>query len=182
VTAGAVASPLAGAERIVVVGCGGAGKSHLARRIAAATGLPLVHLDREFWRPGWRPTPIPEWIDRVAALAAAPRWIMDGSYVRTLRLRLARADAAVFLDLPTALCLLRGVRRVVSHYGRARPDMSEGCPERLDFTFLRWILRYRRTDRPYIVEALAGFDGRAVTLTSARAVRRFAASLAPPAG
>ena len=174
-TAGA--PPLAGAERIVVVGCGGAGKSHLARRIAAATGLPLVHLDREFWRPGWRPTPIPEWITRVAALAAAPRWIMDGSYVGTLPLRLARADAAVFLDLPTALCLARALRRVVGHYGRARPDMTPGCPERLDFEFFRWILRYRRTDRLKVLAALGDFGGRTVTLTGAGDVRRFVKAL-----
>ena len=40
-------------QRVLIVGPGGAGKSWLAKRIAARTGVPLVHLDRGFWQPGW---------------------------------------------------------------------------------------------------------------------------------
>ena len=40
-------------ERVLVVGCAGSGKSALARRLASLTGLPLIELDRAFWRPGW---------------------------------------------------------------------------------------------------------------------------------
>lgn len=40
------------AKRILILGCGGAGKSTLARRLGAATGLPVVHLDGLYWQPG----------------------------------------------------------------------------------------------------------------------------------
>ncbi len=43
--------------RIAVLGPAGPGKSFLAARLAQATGLPLVHLDRLGYRPGWRETP-----------------------------------------------------------------------------------------------------------------------------
>ena len=48
-----------------IIGPSGAGKSTLARQLGAITGLPVVHLDREFWRAGWVPTPDAEWDERL---------------------------------------------------------------------------------------------------------------------
>ena len=48
-------------RRVLVIGCGGAGKSTFARELGARTGLPVVHLDRLYWKPGWVPTPPGEW-------------------------------------------------------------------------------------------------------------------------
>ncbi|MFX8106590.1 AAA family ATPase, partial [Acinetobacter baumannii] len=76
-------------RRVVVIGCSGAGKSTLARRLGERTGLPVVHLDREDWRPGGGEPPRGDWRARVAALAADESWIMDGQYGGTLDLRLA---------------------------------------------------------------------------------------------
>ena len=67
-------------RRILVVGSGGAGKSTFARRLGELTGLPVVHLDRHFWRAGWKATPTDEWNTTVAQLAATPEWIMDGNF------------------------------------------------------------------------------------------------------
>jgi adenylate kinase family enzyme len=39
-------------RRVLVIGISGAGKSTFARELAARIGLPLIHLDKEFWRPG----------------------------------------------------------------------------------------------------------------------------------
>ena len=61
-------------ERVVILGPGGAGKSELASAIARRTGLPVVHLDRLFWRPGWRPAPRDEARRDLAAAIAAERW------------------------------------------------------------------------------------------------------------
>jgi adenylate kinase family enzyme len=44
-------------ERVAVVGPGGAGKSTFARALGARTGLPVVHLDQSYWKPGWTETP-----------------------------------------------------------------------------------------------------------------------------
>ena len=43
--------------------------------------------------------------------------------------------------------------------GHSRPDMTEGCPERLDGEFLLYILNFRRAWRVRNATALAGFDG-----------------------
>lgn len=67
-------------KRVLVIGSGGAGKTTFSRRLARATGLPLVHLDRHYWRAGWTPTPASEWTEAVRAFCAAKSWIMDGNY------------------------------------------------------------------------------------------------------
>ena len=44
-------------RRVLVIGICGAGKSTFSQVLAARTGLPLIHLDKEFWRPGWADRP-----------------------------------------------------------------------------------------------------------------------------
>jgi hypothetical protein len=152
-------------ERVAVIGSGGAGKSWLARRLAAQTGLPLIPLDAEYWRGPLRtPRVAEEWAARHAELVAKPRWILDGNYSGTMVDRLARADTVVFIDVPTVVCLW-GVLR--------RPD--QGFP-RLNPGFLRWILGYRRKRRPTVVAKLERFGGEAVILRSRREANRWLAA------
>ena len=102
-------------RRILVVGSGGAGKSTFARELARRTGLPLVHLDLHYWKPGWTPTPPDEWLGRVRDLVRGDRWIIDGNYVGSLALRLERCDGVVFFDLPRLICLGGIARRWLRH-------------------------------------------------------------------
>ena len=141
-------------QRILIIGCCGAGKSTFARQLAKATGLPLISLDRHYWQPEWRETPSAEWTRTVAELAARPRWIMDGNYGGTLDLRLARADTVIFLDYATSTCLWRVTKRTLRYHGRTRPDMAPGCRERFDLPFLRYVATYRRTRRPALLTKL----------------------------
>jgi adenylate kinase family enzyme len=164
-------------ERIMIIGCGGSGKSTLARRLSQTTGLPVHHLDRLFWKPGWTETPKTEWASLQERLCREPRWIIDGNYGASLALRLEACDTVVFLDMPTVTCLLGGIRRFLAFRGRTRPDVGDGCPEKLTGEFLRWILTYRRKRRPGILNRLHALDGekKVVILSSRRAVRRFLA-------
>ena len=141
-------------RRVLVIGISGAGKSTFSRALAARTGLPLIHLDKEFWQPGWQITRKPEWRAKVAKLVAGDAWIMDGNFDGTLDLRLPRADTVVWFDYPTHVCLRRAVWRVVTTYGRVRPDLAEGCPERIDLEFLRFIRDFNAKSRPQVASAL----------------------------
>lgn len=141
-------------ERVAIVGCGGGGKSTVARALADATGLPLHHLDRLFWRPGWVETPSDEWAAIQHDLVAADRWIIDGNYGSTLDIRLAAADTVVFVDLGRFKCVRRAAWRSLRRWGRRRPDLADGCDERFDLTFLRWVWNFRRDSRPTVVAAI----------------------------
>jgi adenylate kinase family enzyme len=165
-------------RRVLVIGCGGAGKSTFARELAARAGLPLVHLDRVYWRPGWTPTPPGEWEAVVRDLVTGDRWLIDGNYGGTLELRLEAADTAVFIDVPRHTCLRRVLVRGVRDRGRTRDDMGPGCPERWlpDLEFLRWIWSYPRHVRPRVLSQLAEFErrgGDAVVLRTTAEARAF---------
>ncbi|OQS26252.1 hypothetical protein [Chromobacterium violaceum] len=88
-------------NRVLIVGGSGAGKSTLATRLAAVSGVPLAELDAWFWGPGWTRREV--FSVEVAALAAQPRWVAEGSYASALRTLLPRAELVVWLDYPRPL-------------------------------------------------------------------------------
>lgn len=142
-------------KRILVIGCSGAGKSTLSTELAARLNLPLIHLDAEYWQPGWVETPKPEWKARVATLIERERWVMDGNYSGTLAERAAACDTVVLLDYPRLLCLYRVVKRAVRFRGVVRPDLSAGNPEKLpSVEFLLWIWSYPRRSLPKVMRVL----------------------------
>jgi adenylate kinase family enzyme len=168
-----------GARRILVIGCSGAGKSTLARAIADRYSLPLIHLDRCYWRPGWVAPGDAEWFAEVERLIAEPAWVMDGNFSSTLQRRAERADAIVFLDFPRWLCLFRVLKRVATGYGKDRADVAPGCPERFDWAFLKWIWTYPKRSRPKTLDLLKTTPKAKVILRSKHEVRRWIAAGTP---
>jgi len=147
-------APLQGRRRILVLGCGGAGKSTFARQLGDRLALPVVHLDIEYWSFGWKPTPEAEWQERVRRLVAADDWVMDGNFSGSLSTRLSRCDAIVFLDLPRWVCIVSVLLRWFRYRFASRPDLPEGCPEKIDLEFLRWVWDFRQRSRQKVLDAL----------------------------
>ena len=165
-------------ERVAIVGPGGAGKSTLARRLGELTGLPVVHLDTEYWGPGWVPMPEEEWRPRVYELAHRERWIIDGNFGGTMQARLDRADTVIYLDFERHIYIWRVLKRRYQHRdrGRSRPDMAEGCEEKIDWVFLKWLWNYPATRRPEALRLVANAHRqgkRVVILRGDRQVRAF---------
>lgn len=166
-------------KRIAIIGPGGAGKSTLAHQIGAKLGLPVIHLDANYWHESWVETPKEEWAQAVRRLTEGEAWVMDGNYGGTMDLRLAAADTILFLDLPRGTCLVRVVLRQVRDQNRTRPDMAVGCPERLTWFFLKYISNYGRDRRPGILDKmrLHAEGRRLVHLQTPRQVRCFLKAL-----
>jgi len=160
-------------QRVAVVGPGGAGKSVFAEELGRRTGLPVVHLDEHFWKPGWIETPREEWRTFQSQLLAGDGWIADCSYGGTFDVRFERADTVIVLALPRLVCLTRALQRSVRH--RGTPVQAPGCPERVDLRFLRWIWRYPVDSRPRLDAALErhGEHLRVIELNSRREVDAF---------
>jgi len=155
-------------KRVIIVGPGAAGKSTLAARLGEITALPVIELDKLFWRPGLAATPPGQWAATQRQLAARESWIMDGDLgpYDVLEVRLQAADTVVFLDFLPLRCAWRAIRR-----SRERAD------------FWRWLLTYRRRSRPPLRQAIAAHAGDAdiQVLPNPRAVRRFVARIASEA-
>ena len=166
-------------ERVLVIGSSGAGKSVFSRRLGAITGLPVIHLDKHHWRPGWVEPPKDVWRTQVEELVTGERWIIDGNFGGTMELRLAHCDTAIFLDLPRHLCVWGVLKRVMQSREGARPDMAEGCGEKIDIPFLKWVWDFPARSRPVVLERLKRVEGRAkiITLKYRREVEAYLTSL-----
>ena len=173
-------------KRVMVIGGPGSGKSTLARRLHAVTGLPLFHLDQLYWQAGWQPAPKDEWERLLAKLAARDEWIMDGGYNGSFHIRMPRADTVIWLDLPRRVAFPRVVKRMALGFGRVREDLTPGCPERLDWEFLRWAWTFRRAHAAKYPQALVEYASHANVYIFARSreADRFLETLLalPPAG
>lgn len=118
--------------RIIIVGNNGSGKSFLAKELSIITGLPLVHLDVEFWRPNWEKPPKEEWIKKQMELTSKGKWIIDGNHTDTMELRFKAADLVIFLDINRFICLVS----VLLRNGKKRSDTPQYLEEKLDKGFL----------------------------------------------
>ena len=162
----------------MIIGCGGAGKSTLARALGEKTGLPVIHLDKLFWKPGWVESSKEEIDQRIREEIEKPQWIIDGNYNRTMELRAARCDTIIFLDFHRMTCLFGVMKRVLTTYGTVRPDMGTGCPERFDMEFLKWVWNYNRDRRERNYRLLHNCaHANIIVLKNRRAVRKFLNSL-----
>lgn len=166
-------------DRILIIGSPGSGKSTLSLLMSEKLGLPVVHLDKLFWRPGWVEASREEFDAALAEALMGEKWIIDGNYGRTLKMRLSRADTVIMPDYPTAVCVFRVLKRIITNRGRTRPDMGEDCPERLDWEFLRYVMDFRRKNRQKLLDALSDWDGKTVFIRNKREYRKFLLTLKP---
>jgi adenylate kinase family enzyme len=169
---------LAIGRRVLVTGMAGSAKSTFSRALSAKTGLPVIHLDVHYWKPGWVKPSNDEWRKKQRTLLAAGAWIVDGNYHETLELRLERADTIVFLDTPWSVCagraFLRGLRKPVG-------EMPEGCRDsawrrlRDEWRLTVVIFRNRRSEpeREHEIISQHGQNAALHVLRSKRAAREF---------
>jgi len=151
-------------RRVVIFGPGASGKSTLAVHLGEITGLPVVELDKVFWRPGLVAIPRDQWVEIQRRLVEEDAWIMDGDLgpYDAVEVRLRAADTIIFLDFSLVRCAWRAVRR-----SRERSD------------FWLWLLRYRRQSRHKLLEAIANHaaDANLHVLRNPEALRRFVAEV-----
>ena len=170
------------ADRILVYGVTGSGKTTIARQIAARTGLPWHEVDNLTWKPGWVVVPVEEQRRRIAAICAEERWILDTAYGAWLEVPLARVELIVALDYPRWRSLARLIRRTLLRNLDHKP-ICNGNTESLRQTFSRdsiilWHFQSFARKRERIRAWAADESGPdLVRLTSPAATRRWLASL-----
>ena len=161
-------------ERILIIGCSGSGKSTLARALGEKLDIPVVHLDQLWWKEGWENVTREEFDSRLAMAMNADQWIIDGNYSRTIPMRLPKCDTIIYLDFNRWECLLGMMQRVLGSYGKVRPDMSPGCPERFDLEFVKWIWNFNKNNRVRNYTWLAqAKHARSIVLRNRKEVKAF---------
>ena len=143
-------------QRVLVIGCPGAGKSTFARKLHELTGLPLIYLDMLWHKPDRTNYPQAEFDNALTAVLETDRWIIDGNYQRTMEMRLKRCTTVFFLDYPLEVCLAGAEARI----GTKRDDMPWVETE-FDPEFRQWILDFSEDQIPRIHSLLLQYgDGR----------------------
>jgi adenylate kinase family enzyme len=165
-------------DRIAIIGCGGSGKSHLARTLGSTLGITPAHLDGLYYDQDWKPLDEERFSEIQRGLVTAPRWIIDGNYASTLPIRLKSADTVIFLDLPGRVCLCGVLQRRLRH--RGGQHQAIGVYDRITWSFIRYILGYRQQMAPRVRTLIASHAAGAdvVLLRSRRAARRYLAGVA----
>lgn len=169
-------------QRILIAGVSGVGKSTLAARVAAGTGIQYTEIDALFHGPGWMRRE--QFEADVATLVAGSSWITEWQYRSARHLLVARADTLVWLDLPTAVTLLRVIRRTIRRSvtreilwnGNVEPGLWHAVSNRVGI--IRWAYSTRRKYRSSVPATASEHTGlRVVRLGSQREVDRWVAAL-----
>lgn len=136
-------------KKVIVIGCPGSGKTTFAEKLNKLTGLPLYYLDAIWHKPDKTHIPREEFDRRISEIFAAPEWIIDGNYNRTIEMRLKECDTVFLFDLPTEVCLQGATERI----GKGRYDLP-WIEKELDPEFEGFIKEFPKTTLSQIYELL----------------------------
>lgn len=133
--------------KIVVMGYSGSGKSTLAKKLADDYQIDVLHLDKVHHLPCWKERDLEDEKQIVKQfLDSHGSWVIDGNYFKlSYKRRLEEANLIVILLFNRFHSLYRVFKRYYRYKGKTRPDMSEGCLEKMDIEFIKWILWDSRT-------------------------------------
>jgi adenylate kinase family enzyme len=128
--------------KIAVIGYSGSGKSTLAGKLGEKYGIPVLYLDTVHFLPGWIIRDFNEKTEIIGGfLDENSDWVIDGTYSRFhFERRMDEADRIVIMTFNRFSCLFRVIKRYRENKGKQRRSMAEGCPEKIDLEFVRWVL------------------------------------------
>ena len=150
-------------DRVIILGCPGSGKSTLAKSLQLRTGLPLIHLDRIWWRADRTHITREEFDSRLQSILQGEKWILDGDYSRTYEPRFAACDTVVFLDYSEEDCR----RGIEERLGRDRSDIP-WSEDRPDPELVKQVAGYRRENRPKLLELTEKYSGKQILIFRTR--------------
>lgn len=140
-------------RKIIIVGCPGAGKSAFARKLNQKLSLPLYYLDMIWHKPDKTTCSREAFDGKLREILEKDTWIIDGNYLRTLEMRLKKADTVFLLDYPIGVCLAGAKERI----GKKREDLPFVETE-LDEEFWQWILDFSGDQLPVIYRLLKQYE------------------------
>ena len=140
-------------NRISIVGGSGSGKSTLCNILSEELKLPAIHLDAINFNSNWVEVEKSERDKIITAKSDEEKWIIDGNYNKTLKERFEKADLIIWLDYSTFTQLKGVFKRFLKTRNKERPEIPE-CKERLNFTFIKYVVTYNKKKRHVIVENL----------------------------
>lgn len=138
-------------NRFLIIGCPGAGKSTFAKQLGRKTGIPVFHLDDYWFRKDGSNVSVRDFIRQVSPIIDKERWIIDGTYLRTIDKRIRACDTVFFFDIPEEECL-RGI------------ENREDCSDELR----QYVKNYNEEKRPEILDYLKRYSNKRIVVFHSR--------------
>ncbi|WP_328869657.1 topology modulation protein [Streptomyces sp. NBC_00287] len=160
-------------KKVAIVGCGGSGKSYLARELGRILDAPVTHLDAAFYDEDWHELPMEEFAELQRRLVSQPQWVIDGNYNSTLQIRLEACDTVILMDVSTVAALYGILARQIRH---GAGHKGNGVHNRIHSGVIKYVATYRRKMRPRVmakIEQHAAGHANVVLLTNRRQTRRW---------
>ena len=151
-------------KKVIIIGCPGSGKSTFGRRLREISGLPLYHLDMMYWNADKTTVPREVFMARLENAMKEPRWIIDGNYESSMKMRLEQCDTVFFLDFDTDICL----SGIEARKGKQRSDMPWTETDDTDDVFLEFVEKYNTRNRPAVYELLRSFSSKNIIIFRTR--------------
>ncbi|MBU1094517.1 MAG: DNA topology modulation protein FlaR [Firmicutes bacterium] len=131
--------------KILVVGHSSSGKSTFSKRLAEHYNLPVLHIDRVFFGPNWSRRERDQVERDILDFMEKDEWIIDGLYRKYATQRFDDCDQLFIFDFNRFKCLYGAIVRRIKYHNQNRDTIAEGCREKLDLSFIWWILFNGRT-------------------------------------
>ncbi|MGT2715293.1 DNA topology modulation protein [Streptococcus respiraculi] len=134
--------------KIAIIGYSASGKSTLASHLSKHYGIPCLHLDKLRFLPNWQERPDEDMRNQLQTFLENDSWVIEGNYSAfCYQERMEEADQIILMAFSRWNCLYRAVKRYITYAGRVRESSAEGCLEKLDWEFIRWILKDGRSQK-----------------------------------
>jgi adenylate kinase family enzyme len=126
--------------KILVVGYSSSGKSTFSKRLSRFYNIPVLHIDKIFFGPNWieRDKTVVE--AEIRAFMKQDSYIIDGQYRKLAQERFDQADQIFIFDYNRFKCLYGALKRRIKYHNQNRDTIADGCKERLNLSFVWWIL------------------------------------------
>lgn len=161
--------------KIAIIGYSGCGKSTLALKLSKVYHLPVCHLDALYHLPNWESRPDEEFDQLIIDFMNQHEdWIIEGTYSRHVPKRFEEADVVIALFYNRFVCLRSVIKRYKMYKNDTRPDMAEGCQEKLDFEFIKWVLwKGRSKKKKKKLQAIIKQAKKGIQFKSRRACQKY---------
>ena len=115
-------------KRISIIGNTASGKSTLSVELSKKLGLPVFHLDKYLWNPGWVRVSEEDFTKSHNKILNKDKWIIDGvAYFSTVEKRFEFSDLIINFDINPEICKKRALVRMKEEKIRPNP-FTNGCP------------------------------------------------------
>ncbi|ADL50826.1 topology modulation protein [Clostridium cellulovorans] len=167
--------------KIIIIGCPGAGKSVLTKRINDFLHYPVLHLDKIYHTGGKSHITRDELVKRVSDFTSMhDKWVVDGNYISTLEMRVKLADTIIVLNIPSEICVANACKRAEENIkqGINRDDMAEGFDHTVTEEFLNFIKNFEMDTLPRVKAILKNFPDKNIKfLSNYREIEEFTEDL-----